>query len=309
MLNSRNVFLALAALTFLLLAVALEHPFFHIPGPNWRSIVFSGESLVGLSRELAFALIIALIVSIGIEKEAREADQRRADRLRRDIAADVFSGVFSRRLPKSLVDQVIATHLSATIIRVNAHIHFILERVNEKEAEQLGFDPSGFVQLRTKFHFTLKNISGRRIDETQRFQLPRRPGAPGRYGQLLSIRSGLNSETLADQETFAGAEARARKEFLWSLALDPDETRDFAIEAVVAKDISDNEVWGSFHPTMAVDISLTNKIPSLRVGLVGRTSTALREIYREADSTSARWQVEGAMLANESLTLWWTNRI
>ncbi len=304
--NRRNVVIALSALIFLLIAVGLEHPYFHEAGADWKSIVFNKESLVGLSRELAFALIIALIITVGIESESRRADRESAERLRRDIAADVFRGVFSRVFTADYVDKVIAVNLEPGVVRKSIQIHYIIEEPNRKELTDLGLDPEDFVQLRTRVRYRLANISARPIDENIRVATGAVSNVRGALARLVSMKIGKGSEALVEKERETKSfEHQSGKGFSYEVNLDPGEEVEVAIETLAVKEDSDNEIWGTYYPTLQGDVTLTVRRAGLVTGLNARTATAATELFTSDDGSAFRWQINGPMLANDSLTLWW----
>ena len=301
----RNLFILISAVVLLLFAVGLEHPYFHFSDTEWSSVVFSGSSLVSLLKELSFALFIAWLIIISIETQTRKADQETADRLRRDIATDVFKGVFSRDLPSSYVNTVISTSLQPTLLRDFVDIGYTIEAPNERDRIALGDSAENMLVLCRRLAFRLRNVSARRVEEEIKFFMAYREDAPQVTG-LTKFRTGPDNRNLEDRV----ADLRALRvggdiEYVWHLSLGVGESAEFVVEDRQLKEMVENEIWSSFHPTMQADITLNVKVAGLEIGLVDRTATPVVEVHRADDDTSARWEMDGPLLPHDSFTLWW----
>jgi hypothetical protein len=296
--------LAIAAVVLLFVAVVAEHPVFHVDKAH--SLIFNVESLIAFCREAAFALLIAYAVSIGIERQARAKDNENQEKMRQQIAQDVFAGVFSKFLPTIYVDYVINSALSSPVVRDKIKIIFEVQPLTQDQASLIGNRPTPLIQLRTTFYFNIRNVSRATITHVMKYYHSNRFMLPDSMCGLQNI--SFSKNFLNEKEVSDGRMSRAEPHsvsYEWPRKLGSDESVDVSVEGIVLKELSDNEVWACVLPTMATEIVLNNHIPDLDFVLSARSGSGVERRYHAPDSGLTEWAMKGPMLPNESLILWW----
>jgi hypothetical protein len=148
-----------------------------------------------------------------------------------------------------------------------------------------------------------------KLEHPLRFRIPWISKIASELSRATEFRIGDTTKLLENHlRELDSAPADDGKRYSFMLTLDPGESKEIAIETVLLKEASDNEIWSSLHPTLRADVSLTVRVPGLISGLRSRTAAPASELYRTEDGASARWQVDGPLLPNDSLTLWWQTR-
>lgn len=304
----RNLIILVSAIAFLLLAVALEHPFFRAEVGE-ESVIFNLGSVASLAKEIAFALLIALLIILGIETESKRADQESADRLRREIALEVFKGVFSRQLPRSYVDLVISRNLMPPLLRKNLQVDYVIDEVPIETCTELKIPPGKYVLLKSRAEFCITNPNLKTVEETLSVRNPRLPRPEGSLSKVEKFMIGDSRQALVDQLGIVQyEELRDQTVHGILLKLGPNESKYVAVQTTLLKEISDNHIWGSFHPTLRTDISVSVRVPGITTGFRFSTATPGSLVHQSDDGSFSRWEVDGPTLPNDSFVLWWREK-
>lgn len=299
----RNLIVLVTAILCLLVAVGLEHPYFHLNNSTWKSVVFSEDSAVTLAKELAFALIIALIISIGIESESRKSDLENADKLRKDIASDVFKGVFGRWYPPEYIDKVVSTQLTHNVIRKQLQIHFEISLQKRHEDEDRSALPPTKLLLYSKFRSKYICTSARPVRETLQMHIPIAGNQAENISKLLNFKIKRGAET--QEPSLQQADVDGGRDYFLDIDLRPKEEFELYFETVLLKEFSDAEIWSTQYPTLQSDITFTVRDGRIQFGLFARTASTPELLYTSLDKSHAEWRIGGPILVNDSITVWW----
>lgn len=298
----------IAGLVFLLAAISVDRLTAE-PGPvTATSVIFNAYTLASVLKELAFAILIALLVIVSIEHESRRADRETADRLRREIADDVFRGVFSRDLSADYVDTAISLHLKPSLVRNYVKIDYTFETLADADRERYGAAAEGRILLRSRIEFRLTNVTHQPLRDELRFTNPTWGGALSEVSRIVRFDAGETKQGLKDvRETLIASDSGGRRTHSALLDFEPDASRYLIIEGLLLKEMSDSHTWASFYPTMRADVSVT-ALPDLTFGLSMNSVTAATEAHRSENGLFGRWEIDGPILRNESIILWWRDR-
>lgn len=301
--------LLVVALALLVTAVAAEHPFFLSHSTAGHSAIFNLHALAALLKEIAFALLIALVISIGIERQARDADAKLAAEQRQRIAEDVFRGVFSNELPPNYVEQVIRTTLKPNVIRHYVRSLDTLSRVTEPEE----IHPSGRLGPLLQYHrvisSSIENISAETVRHTLRISLPIFSPDLARWVRLKRFVVGGRAFGEADVEGMRATDEReSRVTYSYDVDLRPREPIEVLWETTHLKELSDSEVYGSALPTMRWELAVRFDEPNMIFDARNNGASPARRIFEDSSRGAAQWVVDGPMLPNESIIVWWHKR-
>lgn len=294
----------LLALGFVALAtvVLVEHLSDGAP-----SKVFSLYTAMSLGKEVGFALLIAWGVSAGIEKQARARDLENAEKTRGRIAQDVVHALYGLQHNNNYVRKVIERTLQPHVVRDRFECDYTLCPLSADEIASLGVDPTRFVKLTLLSRYTFMNVSTQAIEFDVRYALAARFGKALRdFATIKQVKIDgarlSEAEILAAQQT---TEADAYKGYKWTRSIPGGGRLSVMIEAVSIKELSDNEIWGNYHATYrGMQLTVHVRVPGLKYGIRDLTSTKATQIY-ESETGDACWTIDGPILPNESVTLWW----
>jgi hypothetical protein len=300
--SRRNLYLLIAALLLLLGAISIEN---FNAGAAAVSAVFSVGTLISLLKELSFAILIALLVIVSIEHESRKTDRESADRMRREIADDVFKGVFSRDLSPGYVDKAISLHLKPSLVRTYVKIDYAFEDFSQAERNKYGDGASELILLRSRIEFCLTNVTHRPIREDFRFTNPTWGGPLSDLTRIVRFDVGETKGSLRNaKDELQFTEREGRRSYSVAIDFEPDASRYLVIEGLLLKEISDSHTWASFYPTMKADVSVTS-MDFMSYGISMNSTTPAVEAHRSANGLFARWEIDGPIMTNESIILWW----
>lgn len=96
------------------------------------------------------------------------------------------------------------------------------------------------------------------------------------------------------------------KAYSWDRTIEPGAELPVVVEAVSLKEVSDTEVWGSYHATYeGMVMSIRCAVPEIaRFGIRNLTATPTTKVY-ENQGSNAEWRIDGPILPNDSVVFWW----
>jgi hypothetical protein len=297
---------ALGALSLLILGVSLENPFF-TNDPIAHSLIFSRHSLVILSTEAAFALIIALAISVTIEKHARERDNAAHDAMRKRIAEDVFRGVFSAQLPASYIDAVVDRNLKVRFIRPWLRITEDISSYRPSSIDEKRLQKDPLFRCDRLIEYAITNVTTTAIAETLKIFFPIKQTG-------LAEETGLDFLCVGARQWSAAEIAAARVvnedadavHYEFSVTLPPREAVEIRLHTRHFKYADDSELWSTIYPTMRFELSLRSRIPLRALGLRTTSLQPASSEYTDPAKGIGNWTVEGPLLPGDAITYWWS---
>lgn len=305
-------FLLSAGVIFVALAAILEHPSVDKITPEvisaTSSVVFSWKAVIGLLKEIGFALIIAWAVSYGIERSAKKREHEAHEHARKQMASDVVHAVFGLLHSPAYVRTVVETTLQCRIVRLAYKVNYLIEPLTEKETANLRVTPGRFVKLTQVSSYTFRNVSASPIKHPVRYALPVRAGAKlYEFAGITKIRIGDKEIVGADTtKAIVSGKDELFKAYSWDRTIEPGGELPVVVEAVSLKELSDNEVWGSYHATYeGMVMTVRSAVPEIaRFGIRNLTATPTTKVY-ETLGQNAEWKIDGPILPNDSVVFWW----
>jgi len=260
------------------------------------------EYLADVLKDLASALVVALVIIVTIEAQSRKADEANADRLRHAVATDVFRGVFSRRLTREYIDRVIDLDLRPKLVRTQLRMRRSLLAI---KAATPDLEPvcGDLLLMKTEFQYVLANATETSIVEPFRLGLPRREGALGELSRLVRMeihRDGDRVEALQPSPT----DSPGQRSYHVDIALRRDETINVIVEMDAVKERSDSDAWRTNYPTLSGDICIESTLPDLKLGAGGPPGALLFDKL-EGDGCTVHWTLQSALLPHHAIIFWW----
>jgi len=302
-----HLVVALAAVILLVFALSIENIEAAGSTESIRNSIFSAHSLILFSTELSFALIIALLISLGIDRQARNADNALYDNMRKIIAEDVFKGVFSQNLPQSYIAAVIDKNLKIRSIRSSMKAIENLREIDEDILDTASPLRQVFIQVDRVLEYTLENISGQDIIEEASFF------GPVNHPELVS--ASKITKLVVDGREMSQAELRQRRQltrndttvlYEWPISISKDGNARIVLEATLFKERRDSDYWSMNYPTLRFELMMRSEMPLSKAGYLERTSASVTSDYVDAERGIISCIIEGPMLPNDSMAYWWS---
>ncbi|MCA3719090.1 MAG: hypothetical protein IM674_12640 [Brevundimonas sp.] len=318
-----NLLLLFGGMFAIVGAVALEHPLMGLldsaksyaatdpaqPSSfvaRYQSSVLSWKTFIGILKEVGFALIIAWAVSVFIEQRSRAREHKTHEAQRRQMANDVVHAVFGLLHKPAYVRKVVETNLQTKVVRKHYDATYRLEALTPEEEAELEVEPGRFVKLTQRSTYTFLNVSPGPVKHKIVYSIAVRGGK-------IAEAAGLKFASLDKQELKPHQITKALnpndegwKVYEWEKTIPADGELPVVMQAVSYKELSDTEVWGSYHPTYhGMKLSVINLVPHIvKFGLRALTATP-KELIHETPGEEAQWEISGPVLPNDSVTFWW----
>ena len=290
--------------------------YFHLVNDGLSGgVIPTSRAMLSLSeiflRDVGFAFIIAMGISIGIEAQAREEERSASEAMRKQIALDVFLGVFSRRLPKKYVDRVSETHLFPLVLREELYAELTIAAIPPSVLKIGNLDGQKYVSLSTVYKYYIRNIST--SSYTYNLSLTEYVYSEKytKHFGIVSVRIGDKVfeflKDIADIESYGSELTYSRDpesgviNLQVPITIDQDGSVYVEMEVRAIKDRNGNEVTWSIMPTTSGMFVLQSTIPGFEVDF--STGTPLSVISRRDDMVIAR--IDGPLLKNDSVAVWW----
>lgn len=293
---------------FFLLLVAITQTTWFVYLTKNLEVEYKGfiEVGSGLFKEIGFAFIIAWGVSNFIDRKARERDEEATKKERDGIANDVIHAVFGLQHDGNYVRKVVEHTLQPRVVRERFQAEYTLENLTEQEEQDLGVLPGRFIKLRMVSIYSLINVSSQKVVHKIKYGIAVRHGKLRDFARVTS--GCIAGVPLSAEELLQSSQTDIEdgyKSYSWERELKPKEKLDVLVEAVTLKELSDNEIWGSFLPTIH-GLEFKGRVHVKRVAAFGvraRTASPLAEMRRGVDGGD--WKINGPVLPSESLVFWW----
>jgi protein-S-isoprenylcysteine O-methyltransferase Ste14 len=316
--------LSVWGLAFVIAAILVETPAIsdllaQLAWTDAHSSVFNQKTLASLSKEVGFALLIAFFISTGIERQARERHERvereareseaeAVSAARAEIARDVFHGVFGLQHDRGYVNTVIEHILQRPVVRENYSVEMTVSRLTKAEMALLKVGPKQFVKVHSVCEYSFLNISTKEATFDVNFILPVRAGQRLRdFARVNTVRlDGIELPEAEITEAEQEPNGAPTKVYCWPRTLPKDGRISVLVSSTILKELSDNEVWRNMHPTIGgAEFKLRMEVPDMEVGIRNITAAKLIDRYAGLPGGESAWTIDGPILPNESIVLWW----
>jgi hypothetical protein len=314
---STNLHLLAVGLALIAGALLLDHWFLEAPPeivtidgkPVLKSPAKSFEAKLALLflAELGVALVIAWVISVWIERQARERDNAEAEERRRLIAENVVLGVWGLQHKPAYVRTVLETNLQPTTVRDAVDMDFSVRRLTPQEVKRLGVEPDRFVVLRMMTSFRFLNLSSKTSALDVRYSVAIRGGK--RLREFTRVESASLAGVQLTPSEITAAETidpqRGMKRYCWPRTIPGGGTLPVTISCLTIKEASDSEVWGSYFPTVDGASFSLQVLPEMRFGVRPLLASPCNNVsFSQAEGVGV-WKVEGSILPNDSIVFWW----
>jgi hypothetical protein len=125
------------------------------------------------------------------------------------------------------------------------------------------------------------------------------------HAKVTLIKVGNESYEEAKLAELAKKGSDGEMDYNFQVALEPQESKEILIEAMIIKDLSDGDTFGFRRPTTGATIRLDVNMPGFVFGASERTASPMKVIRAPAPGRTAEWRIDGPILPFNSVVLWW----
>lgn len=304
--RNKYALVTIISLIFLLAATYIEY-MSYTPVAN-DMFLTSPKTWVGIFKELAFALLIALIISIGIEESSRRELNEAVSEHVKEIQSNVFNSTFGRNIPRAILSEVEDLVLKADFVRSRHRAIYTLSIKNIRDWDEKLPNEKFVIAEATTSH-VVRNVSGVPKDFKVRLELEKPPFEYlENYTFIDSVKVG--GIELTRQEIDSGDDAvedtRNFKKFEHIIAaIAPGADVEVVSKYREVKMLNDVEIWRSLLPSdgMTLTVSLPKEATNWGAHALHREEARLRSSSLE--SRVHEWSVESGVLPHQGIVFWW----
>lgn len=264
-------------------------------------------------KEIGVAFLVAGLVGIIIERRAREHDSQRHHELQMRVAENAMFALFGLSHERAFVQAVLETNLKAEVVRTHLDQTYKLRFLTDEEARLV--NPAAPADAKNRFlmldmvqHYQFKNVSASPIIHNIPLAVARRRGHGAMALTRVTFLSLGHKPVSEDEIRKAIDQENSREDYLryiWRRRIEPGESLSVVANVACLKERSDNEVWGSFFPTMG-EVNLSLEVPeAMNFGLRPISNADMREKDEVPSPTRRSWILSGPLLRHNSAVFWW----
>lgn len=270
-------------------------------------VIFAGKIFV---VELAFAIIIAIIIAALFERAAREEMNREINKKITDIEDCSFKSLVRAMIPRELASEIIDQIKNIRFIREDFCVNYTLED------DQINENGEKFIKVVSEINFKLTNIS--KSKKHHRFMIR----LPDPIVSDMRDHVDVVSYSVDGNERVTKERARSFRNLinsnnddqvpydLGSEEINAGQTIRVCAKYIMAKEVEDTEVLTSSYCADGLRVSVRDSTSDnlglhINAGIIGN---ATLQPFSATGGRTANWEVDGWLLPNQGFKLWWKNK-
>ncbi|MEQ8815573.1 hypothetical protein [Thalassobaculum sp.] len=280
----------------------------HILSQEDGFFLFKKYTWIAVLKELFFALVIACVVSVGIEATAKkELNNEISENLRR-IQENVLAATFGKQIPSELFSETRDLVLKADFVRTRHRAQYVLSVVNLKDLKITSYDLK-MIKMVVIVYSTVKNVSGTKKDYDVRLEVEKAPFIE--LEPLTVIKRIQIGETELGKGSIRFADASERDTDMYKKlhhtvsSIEPGSEINIVTEINSFKFMTDTEVWRSLYPGLNMDLEVQFPPEILKVGASALHRTGARSVLTDSASGRYNWQIDQPVLPHQGMLFWW----
>lgn len=304
--RNKYALVTILSLSFLLIATYIEYGAH--PDPTKEMFLTASKTWIGIFKELSFALLIALIISVGIEESSRKELNEAVSNHVKEIQNNVFNSTFGRNIPKEILSEMEDLVLKADFVRSRHRATYNLSIKNVKEWDPNLRDYKIIVAEATTSYF-VRNVSGVTKSFVVKIELEKPPfDELKKYTSIDSVKIRgieLSSKEIEDGDAIA-PDTEDFKKFEHTIEnIAPGAEVEVVSKYKEIKMLNDVEIWRSLLPSdgMTLTLSLPKEATKWSAHALHREEARLRSSSKE--SGVHEWAVESGVLPHQGIVFWW----
>jgi len=277
-----------------------------------------------LSKSVGEAILIALLVIYLVEVQSHKRLEESAIQMIKKVGKNIFGLVYGHELPSRFVEALEKTMLEQPVYRESMHL--AVELTSTELTNSAGVNEK-LCKMHCTFSFTLMNCSDAPAKQPIQVALERDKwlaelypdNASEPFLEYLRINNDLyvrpeDAEKVKRQLTAVDLKIKP----LTDLGTDKSDGNELVFcqpdtiipakgsvqvkfGGVMYKRYSDNEVWSTFFPTLAVFLTVT----SVDFEVEARFPTSGEVLSTNLGDTTSRWEYDAPLMSGQSVIYWW----
>ncbi|MEZ5782111.1 MAG: hypothetical protein R3D70_10850 [Rhizobiaceae bacterium] len=272
----------------------------------------------GLTRELGFAVIVALIVTWSLERRAKEIEIKffrdSIDRINKlhesykeEISSNVLVAALRRKIPIE-ISNLIHEVMRVKFIRRKFYLKYNLTEINTA-ANDIS---SKYISVEVTLSYTLENISEN--DESADIMLCIPFPALNELSSHVKIREVIVGGSQLDEDLIKRGDAAiedtlSEKRACWPYIVKAGESLSVSMRFQMVKERSDSDCWTSLMATTDGQCEVSVNVPNLEWAVdalhSGKLTPADGSRLSVRQGGTCVYNLEKGLLPHQGLLLWW----
>jgi len=264
-----------------------------------------------ITHEVGFALLISFLIWSLFELQRATLTEKEWGKRIESVTKNVFYAVLQKQLPKELLETTQDLVLSATFIRTNFLIHYVLSDASYKESDD---KTTNCILMTAIVSYKLTNVSTKPASFTPAIRLPD-PIHPDLRAKVTvkEVKIGIgdapqecvdiNDAKSQFSKKLAGASATAVTFALPPRTVAPQQSLTFSATYVMAKEAEDSEAVQTAYPSDGMHVTISDSTPGQRV-ILGR-SIHHKDLEIQEVSGMKTFTIPGYLLPHQGMLVWW----
>lgn len=260
-------------------------------------------------KELAFAIIIAVIISIAIEMVARAEFNEAIDKRMEDFQKHVFLHTYGRNISPALIGEIDIAIFQANFMRRNHRLVYRMKviKTSELDPDDKDLPDISVVICDVDMSYEVENISASILDYPIKMEVEKPPFEKlKRFTKIRSI--SINVGEPADEEinfdNLAG-DTGSLMQFEKNIAgIEPGAKIFVKGSWRMIKSLDDSEVWRSILPSdgMTLCVNLPKEAKVFGAHSLHRLPI---NTVRDGSDDYCEWRIPQAVLPYQGIIFWW----
>ncbi|MDB5935651.1 MAG: hypothetical protein JWQ01_2995 [Massilia sp.] len=252
-----------------------------------------------LLKELAFAIIIAVILIYTIEKANRASHERAADALIGKINVDLFHAIYKRTIPPAVFAEVEKCLLRSRVYREDYRLIYTLNKLDGVE---------GYLRCTAESNYIIKNITDASVEHTVKLlvEMPIEKDMT-KYCSIESIE--IDGRRLSQDEVKKNLEADTELQMNFSQKIEIPAGASVTVKtrALLVKRLVDEEIWRCVLPSSGIKLQVVTPASDLRVSAVAFHSEKFLRTYGEDNEggTFHSWELNYGIFPHQAIAFFW----
>jgi hypothetical protein len=252
-----------------------------------------------LLKELAFAIVIAVILIYTIEKANRASHERAADALIGKINVDLFHAIYKRTIPPAVFAEVEKCLLRSRVYREDYKLIYTLNKLDGIE---------GYLKCTAESNYTIKNITDAPVEHTVKLfvEMPIEKNM-AKYCSIESIE--IDGRRLSQVEIKKHLELDAELQMNFSQKIEIGAGASVLVKtkALLVKRLVDEEIWRCVLPSSGIKLQVVTPASDLRVSAVAFHSEKFLRTYGEdnEEGTFHSWELNYGIFPHQAIAFFW----
>jgi hypothetical protein len=266
--------------------------------PNSEGII-TGKDFVfwkSFPKELAFALIIAAVVAVTIERAARQKQRDEVNEQINQVKKNLFKAVYGETISNLYFEYFEKTVLKSSVFRSNLQLAVVMNKVRENDE---------LIKLNITTRWTINNTSDVPYNYGYVYFVDEGDPMISKINLLSTGGNALTAEELENVNANLSIKTtEPYRKFFKEYVIPARGKLDFISEIDVFKTKNDHMLWQTLHPSDGIVYSVVG-LPGLKIYDDLIHSSSSENIGSENEPKSIIRRFNGPMYPGNGFIFWW----